>query len=504
MLPTPINTDLQQIPFIKTNECERPKFYAILNNIANRLMLKDTDGSYTKRYLNNDTPLILKTKRTCNAVFIKSFRSTKQNIKFPKIQYNDSKIITIHITEGTLKLTGNNKTEIIHAASSHLVNTKIANITMSTEKVPTNFVIVIHPARQKSQTPEKEQTPVRPLQIFLHKPLKYKAPSRYVINNVKITSLPENLAPTPRPKNKSPISYLRTTLTQNDFVDKTLFLDAEFVQTKIGLAPASVTIINYYGKVVFNRIIKPTEVVTNYVTSITGFDDVIINKGMPEKEALLMIHKIIEGKLLVGADLSNDLIVLKIDKEKLIGIRDLSTCKTLRNKMKIYDDRISLSKMVLFFFQQQIHKNIHTSLEDTKYIRDIYIQIDRDYIDDYYGFEEAITTSAVNHPPEIIEDTDSYGTPLMDENVNDFDIEMEPLPEPIIKSTVTVVEKQTLTQPPIKEPNMITIQVPEFIISSQNVKLTPKFISYINNVEQTNIQNTQQEIVVKYFPTEFK
>ena len=522
------------IPFIKTCPQQRPKFYSILNNIANRLQLRDTDGSFTKRYLEyNDIPIILCTQTT-KAVFIKSFRTPRQKVTFPKINPFDSQILTIHVTEGILELSGNNKTEVLYAPSTHVVNTKITDIIGCVDKIPTNYTIVINARNNSRQMSPIPTTSSRNLQIFTHKPLKHHGPTRFVVNNVKITKLPEQLKPTPYNRNNNPISYVRTKLTQNEIIDRTIFMDAEFVQSENKLLPASVSIINYEGKVVFNRIIKPQEDITNYVTRITGFNKEIINKGMPETAASIMINKIIEGKLIVGADLSQDFNVLNINRDNLIGIRDLSTCKTLRNKMNIQDHRISLAKMVQYFFQLQIHKNVHNSLEDAKFIRDVYIQIEKEYRDDFYSPEEPIET--LKNPIIIdldddtnsykstyidIDDVESYGTPLMDENLNDIDLDNEPTivsieqpiiqpliqstSQPQIKSTVFAIKQQTPTNiQTLKETQTITIEIPKTIISEHGKLLKPKYILYEEEKTKNNKRNQQtlEKTIIKYIPNE--
>lgn len=478
----------------------RIKFYEILNNIANRLKLKDTDGSFTKRYLTK-IPYILENQYNCKAVFIKSYRDPREVIKFPKIDEVDSKNIIIHVTEGELELVRDDLFEVIFAPSTHFIDTQSTNVFARVRHTPTNFTIIIQHNPLNKVTLRSTVRKVTPLNI-----IKHIDNNRIVINNVKITPLPASIKRTPKPRHKNPISYIRAEITQNDMIDRILFLDAEFVKTESKHSVGSITIINYDGKVIFDKIIKPKESVINYMSRITGFNKRMLDKGMPEDEALEIIHKIVEGKILVGSDLSQDIKILEINTATLLGIRDLSTAKVLRRKMKIEDHRIGLAAMVNHFFKIKLHQKTHSSLEDTKFIREIYLQIAKEYEDDYYTSKPGVDID------DIDSETDSYGTPLYDEidleyyedATDKMDYQLEPVSD---DDNITLDEQIKIPENSYninnEDTDFITIKIPKSITTKDGKILKPEYIQYSDTFLHRNEQYPVK-VIQKYFPTELQ
>ena len=477
----------------------RPKFYQILNNIANRLVLKDTDGSFTKRYLNMQTiPYVLQNQHNCKAIFVKSYRYPREIINFPSTDNNSNKTLIIHVTEGVLEINNGKFSELFYAPSSHYLNIKSTDIFGSVLKTPTNFTIVIEYKSNRLKSSVRKVTPIKETQHEIDK--------RHVLNNFNLTPLPNNLKPTPKLKNKNPISYIRTEMSEDKMNERIIFLDAEFVKTESKHSVGSVTMINFNGEIIFNKIIKPYERIIDYMSFITGFNKNIIDKGMPEKEALELIQKILIGKILVGSDLSQDIKVLEINVDNLVGIRDLSTARILRYMMCAEEQRMSLAKMVNHFWNIKLHCKIHSSLEDAKYIRDIYLKIMKNYTDDFYSpnlNETYIVTSS--------DETDSFGTPLLDEVDLDCDVDMletteyslDPVSDEELQTDeISDLNKNKIETPlvNIEQPEYITVNIPLKIRTDNGKILKPEFILYSDTNENFMKNNKQPKISLKFFP----
>jgi RNA exonuclease 4 len=98
---------------------------------------------------------------------------------------------------------------------------------------------------------------------------------------------------------------------------KALALDCEMVgegpKGEEGIIEAGVSIVNQYGKCVYDKYVKPTEPVTDYGTAVSGIQPENLKQGaefeVMEKEMAEMLN----GKILVGHALHNDLKVLFLD-----------------------------------------------------------------------------------------------------------------------------------------------------------------------------------------------
>jgi len=485
-------------PFLKFIPREQDRFYEILNNIANRLQIEDSDTSFTKRYLDKEKiPRLLQTQNNSQAVFIKSFRTPCESIKFPKINPNDCKIIKIHVTQGVLEIIKDEISETLFAPKSCLVNLNMCDIYARVLKTTTNFVIII-------------QNKFRNNYVF-NKPLKHHAPTRFVVNNIKITSLPDDIQPLPTPFNKNPISYIRAKVTEKDLIDRIVFMDAEFVRCNDRMAPASVTIINYDGLTVFNKIIKPRDEVIDYVKFITGFNKQILENGMPEDDALDIINKILVGKILVGSDLTLDIKYLEIRIGDLLGIRDLSTALVLQDKLEIYDHRISLRDMVKYFWNIPIHKGVHTSLEDAKYIREVYLKIKDIYEDDFYIADED-DKNKKEQETVIIENNsiciDLTQDTTESENINvpenTFDnldgYDLESISDNGITLHDESDEEYDTANSDDEDCEMVNLDIPKRIKSKNGEFLKFKYIVYANENKSSKRNKLKTKTIGKFIP----
>jgi len=110
---------------------------------------------------------------------------------------------------------------------------------------------------------------------------------------------------------------------------------------------------------------------------------------MDEYEALKKIRSLCRGKILVGHDLQMELNNLCIDKQSLLGIRDLAGAKAFHEKFNLspksggqFYKLQTLATSILKIEIQQPGK--HNSMEDTKAIMDLYRTIEDSYIDDIH------------------------------------------------------------------------------------------------------------------------
>ncbi|KAJ7406349.1 REX4 like protein, 3'-5' exonuclease [Willisornis vidua] len=95
-----------------------------------------------------------------------------------------------------------------------------------------------------------------------------------------------------------------------DGLTKAVAMDCEMV----GVGPkgedsivARVSIVNQFGKCIYDKYVKPTEKVTDYRTAVSGIRPQNINAGEDFKTVQKEVADILQGRILVGHALQNDL-----------------------------------------------------------------------------------------------------------------------------------------------------------------------------------------------------
>ncbi|XP_033615142.1 RNA exonuclease 4 isoform X2 [Fukomys damarensis] len=128
-----------------------------------------------------------------------------------------------------------------------------------------------------------------------------------------------------------------------DGLTKALALDCEMV----GVGPqgeesiaARVSLVNQYGKCVYDKFIKPTEPVTDYRTAVSGVRPEHLGQGEELEVVQSEVAEMLKGRILVGHALHNDLKVLFLDHPKK-KIRDTQKYKPFKRNL---EERKALSE----------------------------------------------------------------------------------------------------------------------------------------------------------------
>ncbi|XP_042199066.1 interferon-stimulated gene 20 kDa protein [Callorhinchus milii] len=106
--------------------------------------------------------------------------------------------------------------------------------------------------------------------------------------------------------------------------------------TESGLARCS--IVDYNGRIVYDKFIKPDGKITDYRTPVSGIRPSNMETASPYHTAREEILKILEGKIIVGHDPRSDFHVLKADISQY-EVRDTSSCGLLLSKARLQTDR---------------------------------------------------------------------------------------------------------------------------------------------------------------------
>ncbi|NXV01401.1 REXO4 exonuclease, partial [Cettia cetti] len=151
-----------------------------------------------------------------------------------------------------------------------------------------------------------------------------------------------------------------------DGLTRAVAMDCEMV----GVGPkgedsilARVSIVNQFGKCVYDKYVKPTEKVTDYRTAVSGIRPQNISTGEDFKTVQKEVAEILKGRILVGHALQNDLKVLLLDHPQKM-IRDTQRYKPFKQRVK--SSRPSLKLLCERLLNVQVQTAEHCSIQDAQ------------------------------------------------------------------------------------------------------------------------------------------
>lgn len=150
-------------------------------------------------------------------------------------------------------------------------------------------------------------------------------------------------------------------------IGKYIAMDCEFV----GVGPegkesalARISIVNYFGHVVFDEFVKPREKVVEWRTWVSGIKPEHMKNAITFKEAQEKTADILEGRILVGHALKHDLEALMLSHPKSL-LRDTSRHLPFR-KLYAKGKTPSLKKLTKEVLKISIQEGEHSSVEDAR------------------------------------------------------------------------------------------------------------------------------------------
>ncbi|CAL8086435.1 unnamed protein product [Calicophoron daubneyi] len=157
-------------------------------------------------------------------------------------------------------------------------------------------------------------------------------------------------------------------------------IDCEFVG--VGFegkenALARVSIVNQFGHVLLDTLVRPRERVTDYRTQFSGIKPGDLRPGGPARpfnEVHKEVAKLLEGRILVGHSLGNDLKVLMLSHPRRM-IRDTSRYRPFR---ALFGGRTpSLRALTQKVLGIEVQKGEHDSVEDARATMRLYTSVKR-------------------------------------------------------------------------------------------------------------------------------
>jgi RNA exonuclease 4 len=135
-------------------------------------------------------------------------------------------------------------------------------------------------------------------------------------------------------------------------------MDCEMVQAGKRVLLAEVTLVDWNGQIVYHSYVKPNTEVTNYRFEYSGItaEKLAEGKSFTVVQAAVIQH--LQGKILVGHSLENDLKALRIRHSNIRDVADMPMFLSERGQ------RQKLKVLALKHFGITIQEGHHTASED--------------------------------------------------------------------------------------------------------------------------------------------
>ena len=154
--------------------------------------------------------------------------------------------------------------------------------------------------------------------------------------------------------------------------DVLVAMDCEMVSTRKGSALAHCTILSYDGEILFHEYVRPNDLILDYRTRWSGILPHHMKRALLHDDAVARIKRILDGKICIGHDLSQDFSVIGLTYERE-RTRDTVCFKPLRTLAGLVSDRHpSLRNLALRLLDREIQIGCHDSLEDARAALDLY------------------------------------------------------------------------------------------------------------------------------------
>nr|XP_020461982.1 RNA exonuclease 4 [Monopterus albus] len=160
---------------------------------------------------------------------------------------------------------------------------------------------------------------------------------------------------------------------------KAVAIDCEMV----GVGPdgedsilARVSLVNQFGKCIYDKFVKPTEKVTDYRTAVSGIRPEDIKDGEDVQTVRREVAEILQGRIAVGHAIHNDLKILLLDHPKK-KIRDTQKYKPFRKIAK--SGRPSLKVLCKEVLNVKVQQGEHSSVQDAQATMRLYTLVKKQW-----------------------------------------------------------------------------------------------------------------------------
>ncbi|XP_038592543.1 RNA exonuclease 4 isoform X1 [Micropterus salmoides] len=139
---------------------------------------------------------------------------------------------------------------------------------------------------------------------------------------------------------------------------------------------ARVSLVNQFGKCIYDKYVKPTEKVTDYRTAVSGIRPEDIKDGEDVHTVQREVAEILQGRIVVGHAIHNDLKILLLDHPKK-KIRDTQKYKPFKKTVK--SGRPSLKLLCREILNVKVQHGEHSSVQDAQATMRLYTLVKKQW-----------------------------------------------------------------------------------------------------------------------------
>ncbi|XP_044035021.1 RNA exonuclease 4 [Siniperca chuatsi] len=139
---------------------------------------------------------------------------------------------------------------------------------------------------------------------------------------------------------------------------------------------ARVSLVNQFGKCIYDKYVKPTEKVTDYRTAFSGIRPEDIKDGEDVHTVQREVGEILQGRIVVGHAIHNDLKILLLDHPKK-KIRDTQKYKPFKKTVK--SGRPSLKLLCREILNVKVQQGEHSSVQDAQATMRLYTLVKKQW-----------------------------------------------------------------------------------------------------------------------------
>ena len=154
-------------------------------------------------------------------------------------------------------------------------------------------------------------------------------------------------------------------------------MDCEMVSTTGGLEVARVVLVDWKGRTVLDKFVKPANPVTDYLTFISGIVEGDLDEAPYFTEIRNLVRDAIYGKILVGHGLENDLAALQLQHPWWLT-RDTAYYQPFMQRRDCNGESIYIPRRLKDLCKEKLNKDIqhvgkaHCPAEDAQSALDLY------------------------------------------------------------------------------------------------------------------------------------
>ncbi|GMT14742.1 hypothetical protein PFISCL1PPCAC_28725 [Pristionchus fissidentatus] len=144
---------------------------------------------------------------------------------------------------------------------------------------------------------------------------------------------------------------------------------------------ARVSIVNEEGKIVYDKFVRPKMKVVDYRTAVSGIRPGNLVEAARFEDVQKEVHKIMEGRIVVGHALHNDMRVLALSHPRKLT-RDTFKCKAIRQVLNPPVTYPSLKLLASKILGIDIQQGEHDSIVDARVALRIYLNMKKKWEDE--------------------------------------------------------------------------------------------------------------------------